>query len=119
MRKRRADEKLEADVQKQQCLEEKWQDKAFEQAMIESPIGGICEAQAAAELESLLFQNNELAHRIRYWWSIWLEGLKPEFFIVAPEDRSENYQHQIPQLKMKARRKSGRRPGTGSAGSSP
>jgi len=45
-----------------------------------------------------------------------VEVFKPEFFIVAPEDISEHCQHQIPQLKkdkVKARRKSGRRPGTG------
>jgi len=56
LRKRRADEKLEADVWKQQCLEKR-QEKAFEQAIIESPMGSIYEAQA---VESLLFQNNEL-----------------------------------------------------------
>ena len=37
---------------------EKRQGKAFEQAMIESPMDGICEVQAAAESESLLFQNS-------------------------------------------------------------
>ena len=28
-----------------------------------------------------------------------VEVLKPEFFIVAPEERSEHYQHPIPRLK--------------------
>ena len=28
-----------------------------------------------------------------------MEVLKPEFFIVASEERSEHYQHQIPRLK--------------------
>jgi hypothetical protein len=41
--------KIEAEVLKQQRLEGKRQQKAFEQAVIESPIGGIFEAQAAAE----------------------------------------------------------------------
>ena len=39
-------------------LEEKRQEKAFEQAMIESPMDVIYGAQAAAESESLLFQNS-------------------------------------------------------------
>ena len=57
LRKRRAEEKLEADVQKQQRLEVKRQEKAFEQAMNESPMGGIYEAQAAAEPgESVVFK---------------------------------------------------------------
>jgi len=37
---------------------EKRQGKAFEQAMIESLMDDIYEAQAAAESESLLFQNS-------------------------------------------------------------
>jgi len=49
LRKGWAEEKLEADVQKQQCLKEKRQEKAFEQAMVESLMGGIYEPQAAAE----------------------------------------------------------------------
>jgi len=49
LRKGRAEEKLEADVQKQQCFEEKRQEKAFEQAMIESPMGGIYEAAEFGE----------------------------------------------------------------------
>ena len=45
-----------------------------------------------------------------------VEVLKPEFFIVAPEDGSEHYQHQTPQLKkdkVKARRKVDGGPGLG------
>ena len=61
LRKRLVEEKLEADVQKQQRLEEKWQEKAFEQAMIEFPVGGIYEAQAAAEPgESVVFKTMNL-----------------------------------------------------------
>ena len=52
---------MEADVQKQQHLEEKRQEKAFEQAMIESPMGGIYETQAAAEPgESIVFKTMNL-----------------------------------------------------------
>ena len=52
---------MEADVQKQQRLVEKRQEKAFEQAMIESPMGGIYEAQAAAEPgESVVFKTMNL-----------------------------------------------------------
>ena len=52
---------MEADVQKQQRLVEKQQEKAFEQAMIESPMGGIYEAQAAAEPgESDVFKTTNL-----------------------------------------------------------
>ena len=43
LRKKRAEERLEADTQKQQRLEGKTQEKAFEQAMVESPMGGIYE----------------------------------------------------------------------------
>ena len=52
---------MEADIQKQQRLEEKRQEKAFEQTMIESPMGGIYEAQAAAEPgESVVFKTMNL-----------------------------------------------------------
>jgi len=58
LRKRRAEERLEADTQKQQRLEGKRQEKAFEQAMVESPMGDIYEAQPAAEPgESVIFKN--------------------------------------------------------------
>jgi len=65
---------LEADVQKQQCLKEKRQEKAFEQAMIESPMGGFMKHKRLQSLESLLFRCNKLAQRIRYWWRIWCIG---------------------------------------------
>ena len=65
---------------------EKRQGKAFEQAMIESLMDDIYEAQAAAESESLLFQNSLIGSDTGGVF-IWLEVLKPEFFIVAPEDR--------------------------------
>ena len=44
-------------------LEAYTQKKFFEQAMIESPMGGICEAQPAAEPgESVIFQDHEFGH---------------------------------------------------------
>ena len=102
LRKRRAEKKLEADVQKQQRLEKR-QEKAFEQAMIESPMGGIYEARAAAEPgESIVFKTmNSLSGSDtgRAFRASVVEVLKPEFFIVAPEERSEHYQHLIPRLK--------------------
>jgi len=93
-------------------LEEKRQEKAFEQAMIESPMDGIYEAQAAAESESLLFQTRSADQ-------ILVEYLVGSCFLLSHpkiDDRSEHYQHQILQLKkdkVKARRKRGRRPGLG------
>ena len=103
---------MEADVQKQQRLVEKRQEKAFEQEMIESPMGGIYEAQAAAEPgESVVFKTmNLLSGSGRgpggesnntggVFGASVVEVLKPEFFIVAPEEIFEHYQHPIPRLK--------------------
>ena len=91
---------------------EKRQGRAFEQAMIESLMDDIYEAQAAAESESLLFQNSLSGSDTGWKFS------SPRFLLSHPkiDDRSEHYQHQIPQLKKdkaKARRESGRRPGLG------
>lgn len=104
LRKRRAEEKLEANTQKQQRLEGKRQEKAFEQAMIKSPMGGIYEAQLAAEPgKSVVFKTmnsvtGELGSDGAFGASV-VEVLKPEFFTVASETRSEGYQHPISRLK--------------------
>ena len=95
VRKRRAEEKLEANVQKQQRLDENRQEKAIEQAMMESPMGGIYEAQAAAEPgESDVFKTinppNGLNTNSVFGGSV-IEVLKSEFFVVAPVARSEHY----------------------------
>ena len=80
--------------------------------MIESPMGGIYEAQAAVEPgESIVFKTMNLLSGSgcgpggesndtggAFGTSV-VEVLKPEFFIVAPEERSERYQHPIPRLK--------------------
>ena len=103
MRKKLAEERLEADTQKQQRLEGKRQEKDSEQAMVEPPMGGIYEAQPAAEPgESVIFKTMNSA----------TGGLGPdgvfgasvvEFlirnFAVASEARSEGCQHPIPRLK--------------------
>jgi len=85
-------------------LEGKRQEKAFEQAMVESPMGGIYEAQPAAEPgESVIFKTmNSVTGGLGpdgVFGASVVEVLKPEFFAVAPEARSEGYQHQIPRLK--------------------
>ena len=49
---------MEADVQKKQRLEEKRQEKAFEQAMIESPVGGIY--KRLQNQESVVFETMNL-----------------------------------------------------------
>ena len=76
---------MEADVQKQQRVEEKRQEKAFEQAMIESPMGGIYEAQAAVEPgESVVFKTmNSLSGSDTggVFGASVVEVLKPEFFL--------------------------------------
>ena len=51
----------------QQRLEGKGQEKSFEQAMIGSPMGGIYEAQPAAE-------PRKSVRGIGSWWSIWCIG---------------------------------------------
>jgi len=58
-------------------------------------IGGIFEAQPAAEPgESIIFKTmNSLSGA-----SV-VEVLKPEFFVVAPGTRTEDYQHPPPRLK--------------------
>jgi len=108
LRERRAEEKLEADTQKQQRLEGKRQEKAFEQAMIESPMGDIYEAQPAAEPgKTVIFKTmgsvtGELGSDGVFGASV-VEVLKPEFFTVTSETRSEDYQHPIPRLKIDQR----------------
>jgi len=102
LRKRRTEEKLEADTQNQQRLEGKWQEKVFEQAMIESPMGGIYEAQPLAEPgKSVIFKTinsvtGELGTDGVFGTSV-VEVVKPEFFTVTSETRSEDYQHPIPE----------------------
>jgi hypothetical protein len=81
-RKRRAEEKLEASTLKQQCMEEKRQEKAFEQAILEGPMGGIYEAQLAAENnESIIFRTMNPGGGFA---ASVVEVLKAEF-VVAPE----------------------------------
>jgi len=82
-RKRWAEEKLEASTLKQQRMEEKRQEKAFEQAILEGPMGGIYEAQPYAENdESIVFRTMKL--RGGFAASV-VEVLKAEMFVVAPE----------------------------------
>jgi len=87
-----------------QRLEGKRQEKAFEQAMIKSPMGVIYEAQPAAEPgKSVIFKTmNSVTGELgsdRVFSASVVEVLKPEFFNVASETRSEDYQHPIPRLK--------------------
>jgi len=104
LRKKLAEERLEADTQKQQRLEGKRHEKDFEQAMVESPMGGIYEAQPAAEPgESVIFKTMNSATGglgpDGIFGASAVEFLNPEFFAVAPGARSEGYQHPIPRLK--------------------
>ena len=77
--------------------------------MIESPMGGIYEVQAAAEPgESVVFKTMNLPSgsgrgpegesndTSGVFGASVVEVLKPEFFIVLPEEGSEHYQHPIP-----------------------
>jgi len=82
------------------------QEKDSEQAMVEPPMGGIYEAQPAAEPgESVIFKTMNSAtgglgpDGVFGASVVVVEVLKPEFFAVAPEARSEGYQHPIPRLK--------------------
>ena len=79
-----------ADAQKQQCLEEKRQEKAFEQAMLESPMGGIYEAQAAAEPASgePIITKTVNSEGSGFETTV-VEVLKSEFFTIAPYNRCE------------------------------
>jgi len=71
--------------------------KAFEQATIESPMGGVYRAQAAAEPgESVVCKKmNSLTGSDTggVFGALVVEVLKLELFIVAPEETSEHCQH--------------------------
>jgi hypothetical protein len=102
-RKRRAEEKLEASTLKQQRMEEKRQEKAFEQAILEGPMGGIYEVQPAAEnndSESIVFRTMNPGGG--FTASV-VEVLKAQLFVVAPESdpdlRIEDCENPPPRLK--------------------
>jgi hypothetical protein len=89
------EEKIETKVLKQQRLEGKREEKASEQAMIESPIGGIFEAQVAAKP-----RESTISKRINTpTGASVVEVLKPEFFNVKFDTRTEYYQHPPYRLK--------------------
>lgn len=75
-RKQKAEEKMVAELQKQERLEQKRQDKALHEAMLSSPIGQLYETLPAAEEgESHVFLD------LTAGW--WVECLKPDFFLSS------------------------------------
>ena len=75
-RKQKAEEKRVAEVQKQERLEQKRQDKALHEAMLSSPIGPLYETLPAAEKgESHVFLD------LTAGW--WVECLKSDFFLSS------------------------------------
>ena len=98
-RKQKAEEKMVAELQKQERLEQKRQEKALHEAMLSSPIGPLYEALPAAEEgESHVFLD------LTAGW--WVECLKSDFFLSFSSlsgSRAEDYRAMpLPRLDRKS-----------------
>ena len=85
--KKKAEAKFEAELEAKVRLESKWKEKAFRDAMIDSPLGGLYEAASVAEHEG----ETEITIDVSLRWRV--EAIKADYFVTpAVEFRLEDHE---------------------------